>query len=79
MNSRPEHTCVHAELARGSNAAPAESGGFTDRNASHESETVLHHGTTKWVAQQFIWSHPISADALAGTVEPEQPLDKVVF
>ena len=30
-------------------------GGYTDYNAFHESEPAVDE---KWVAQQFIWSHP---------------------
>ena len=58
----------------------AETGGYTDRNASHESEEVLLGGDTrKWVSQQFVWSHPVAADALEDTKQPESPLDGVVL
>lgn len=53
----------------------AEAGGITDRNASHESEIAVD---TKWVCQQFIWSHPVPTDILAGTMEPERPLSETV-
>ena len=57
-------------------ATTAESGGVTDRNASHESEEARD---TKWVVQSFVWSHPVPADALAGTVEPARPLSETRF
>ena len=57
-------------------ATTAESGGVTDRNASHESEEAV---CTKWVVQSFVWSHPVPADALAGTVEPATPLSETRF
>ena len=60
-------------------ATTPESGGYTDRNASHESEELCLVGVEKWVCQQFLWSHPIAPDALAGTTEPPQPLDSVVL
>ena len=34
----------------------AESGGFTDYNAFHDAEPAIDE---KWIAQQFIWSHPL--------------------
>lgn len=50
-------------------------GGYTDRNASHESETAEDE---KWVCQQFIWSHaPPGGFQLAGTEVPERPLSDV--
>ena len=57
-------------------ATTPETGGFTDRNASHESEESIE---TKWVAQQFVWSHPAPVDGLAGTAEPPTPLSASVF
>ena len=60
-------------------ATSAATGGVTDRNASHESEAVARRHTTKWVAQQFIWSHPVAPDVLEGTTEPDEPLDEVVL
>ena len=57
-------------------ATTAESGGVTDRNASHESEEARD---TKWVVQSFVWSHPVPVDALAGTVEPARPLSETRF
>lgn len=54
----------------------AETGGFTDRNASHESQEA---GETKWVCQQFIWSHAIGPDALQGTIEPTKALSASVL
>ena len=51
-------------------------GGFTDRNASHESEAAVD---TKWVCQSFVWSHPVPRDALDGTREPLEPLSAVTF
>ena len=51
-------------------------GGFTDRNASHESEAAVD---TKWVCQQFVWSHAVPRDALEGTREPLKPLSAVTF
>ena len=54
----------------------AAAGGYTDRNASHESEESID---TKWVCQQFIWSHPVRPDILAGTVEPAEPLSETVL
>jgi len=54
----------------------AETGGFTDRNASHESSEARQE---KWVCQQFIWSHAIRPDALKGTVEPAAVLSESVF
>ena len=53
-----------------------ETGGITDRNASHESEPAID---TKWVCQQFIWSHPVPPDILAGTTEPVQPTSSTIF
>ena len=44
--------------------------------ASHESQESL---LTKWICQQFIWSHPVAAGTLAGTTEPEVPLSESVF
>ena len=41
----------------------AETGGVTDRNASHESEVAVDR---KWVCQQFIWSHPVSHSVSIG-------------
>jgi hypothetical protein len=38
-------------------ATTPETGGFTDVNAYHEAEPP-GPGCVKWVAQQFIWSHP---------------------
>jgi hypothetical protein len=38
-----------------------ETGGLTDRNACHESEEAVD---TKWICQQFIYSHPIVESAL---------------
>ena len=32
-----------------------QAGGYTDYNAYHEAEAAVDE---KWVAQQFIWSHP---------------------
>ena len=60
-------------------ATTAESGGVTDRNASHESEAVVGADTEKWVVQSFIWSHAVPPDALAGTVEPAAPLSETRF
>ena len=37
-------------------ATTAESGGFTDYNAFHDAEPAVDE---KWIAQQFIWSHPL--------------------
>ena len=37
-------------------ATTAESGGFTDYNAFHDAEPAIDE---KWIAQQFIWSHPL--------------------
>ena len=36
-------------------ATVASHGGCTDYNAYHEAEAAVDE---KWVAQQFIWSHP---------------------
>jgi len=38
-------------------ATRPETGGYTDVNAYHEAEPP-GRGCVKWVAQQFIWSHP---------------------
>ena len=38
-------------------ATSSEHGGVTDFNAYHEAEPPLEP-PEKWVAQQFIWSHP---------------------
>ena len=56
------------------------SGGVTDRNASHESEELRLRGVSKWVCQQFVWSHSVEGECvLAGTSEPECALDAVVL
>jgi hypothetical protein len=51
-------------------------GGYTDRNASHESQEAID---TKVICQQFIWSHPVRPDILAGTIEPSKPWTPTVF
>ena len=38
-------------------ATTPETGGLTDYNAFHEAEPP-DAGSTKWVLQQFVWSHP---------------------
>ena len=54
-----------------------EAGGYTDRNASHESEAA---DDTKWVCQQFIWSHvPPGGFQMAGTELPQRPLSDVAL
>ena len=46
-----------------------ETGGITDRNAMHEAETAVD---TKFICQQFIFSHPVIYERLnEGSQRPQ--------
>jgi hypothetical protein len=81
----PDHEQLSIQPERGMAvvhfpATSPASGGVTDRNASHESEELLLRGVSKWVCQQFVWSHSVEGECvLAGTSEPDTALDAVVL